>query len=228
MLLGVGVGLAHHDQDATVRMRGIGDEPLPAVDDVVVAVAPDRCGDVGRVRRRHIRFGHRERRADLAVEQGHQPLRALRGGGEHVQQFHVAGVRRIAVERLRGPRHPAHDLGQRRVLEVAQARAGFVVAQVRQEHVPQPLGTGQRLQVVHERHRIVAGMHFVAPGAQAWNDVVVHERAHALAQRFDLRGIGEIHSFLSRLGAEAHDQSAKIVTAKSVCCRIFLICSVNM
>ena len=50
------------------RMRA-GDPPLAAVEHVVVAVALDPQLDVGGVRARHAGLGHRERRADLAVEQ---------------------------------------------------------------------------------------------------------------------------------------------------------------
>src|SRR5690606_41005878 len=51
-------------------------------------------GDVG--------FGHREGRADPAVQQRLQPPLPLLGGAEHVQHLHVPGVRGGAVERLRG------------------------------------------------------------------------------------------------------------------------------
>ena len=37
----VGIGLAHHDHDLAVRMQDARGPPLAAVDDVVVAVAPD-------------------------------------------------------------------------------------------------------------------------------------------------------------------------------------------
>ena len=45
--VGVGIGHAHHDQEAALRMRRAGDEPFPSVDDVVVAVADHARGDVG-------------------------------------------------------------------------------------------------------------------------------------------------------------------------------------
>ena len=41
-----GVGLAHHDHHGALGLRGPADPPLPAVDDVVVAVAADLGGDV--------------------------------------------------------------------------------------------------------------------------------------------------------------------------------------
>jgi hypothetical protein len=72
-----------------------------------------------------------------------QPAGALRRRGEQVQQLDVAGVGRAAVEHLGRPGHAAHDLGQRRVVEVAQARAGLVVTQAGQEQVPQAGGAGR-------------------------------------------------------------------------------------
>ena len=69
----VGVGLAHHDQDLAVAVQGVGRPPLAAVDHVLVAVALDPRLDVGGVRGRDGRLGHRERGADLAVEQRLQP-----------------------------------------------------------------------------------------------------------------------------------------------------------
>ena len=53
-----------------------------------------------------VRLGHRERGADLAGEQRLEPLLLLLGRAEHVQDLHVAGVRRGAVQRLGG------DLGR--------------------------------------------------------------------------------------------------------------------
>ena len=71
------VGLAHHDEDLAALVGGAGDPPLAAVDDVVVAVAHDAGLDVGGVRRRDVRLGHRERRTDLARQQRLEPLLLL-------------------------------------------------------------------------------------------------------------------------------------------------------
>ena len=83
----------------------------------------------------HGRLGHQEGRADLATQQRLQPLVLLRLGAVALDGLHVAGVRRIAVEDLGRPHHPAHLLAQRRVVQVRQA-FGRAVA-VRQEQVPQ-------------------------------------------------------------------------------------------
>ena len=117
----VGIGLAHHDQQLAAlvhRTRGV---PLAAVDHVVVAVAADRGLDVGRIAGRHRRLGHRESRTDLAGQQRHQPIALLRRRAVLRQHLHVAGIGRRAVEDLGRPQHPAHDLLDRCVLQVAQA-----------------------------------------------------------------------------------------------------------
>ena len=142
----VGVGLAHHDEDRAARVAGARAEPLAAVDDVVVALAPDAALDVGGVGRGHRRLGHQEGRADLAVEQRLEPALLLRVGAVALQGLHVAGVGRRAVEDLARPRHAAHHLAQRRVVEVRDAALALV--RVRQEHVPQPGVRAPRLQFV--------------------------------------------------------------------------------
>ena len=63
--VGVRVGLAHHDEDLGRRAHRAGDPPLAPVDDVLVAVPPDRGADVRGVGGGHVGLGHREGRADL-------------------------------------------------------------------------------------------------------------------------------------------------------------------
>ncbi len=193
MSLGVRIGLAHDDQEPAVGMRGVGDEPLASVDHVVVAVAADQRLDVGGVGRRHVRLGHGEGRADLAVQQRLEPALALLRRGEQVQQLHVAGVRRVAVEHFGSPVHAPHDLRQRRVFQVAQPGARLVFAKRWQEQVPQSLLPRQRLQVLHERHGVLAGSDFRVPGADARHDVVVHEGLQLLPQGLHTRAVGEVH-----------------------------------
>ncbi len=103
MARGVGIGAAHHDEDLAPRIGGTGDPPLAAVDDVVAAVAQHGGLDVAGVAGGHRGLGHRERAADLAVQQRLEPLLALLLGGEQVQGLHVAGVGRRAVESPRAP-----------------------------------------------------------------------------------------------------------------------------
>ncbi len=59
-------------------------------------------GDVRGVAAGDLGLGHREGGTDLAVQQRLEPRPALLLGAEQVQQLHVAGVRRRAVDRLRG------------------------------------------------------------------------------------------------------------------------------
>ena len=63
---------------------------------------------------------HRKGRADFAGEQRIEPTLALLHRAVSDQHFHVAGVRRRAIEHLRRPGRAAHDLAERRVFEVGQ------------------------------------------------------------------------------------------------------------
>jgi hypothetical protein len=147
------VGLAHEDEDLAARVARTGRPPLAPVDDVVVAIALDPRADVGRIGRGDVRLGHAERGADLAFEQRLEPLLLLVGAGVANQRLHVAGVGGRAVGRLARERIVAHDLAQRRVLEIGQP--GAVLA-LRQEHVPEPGGLGALLQLLHHRDRLPA------------------------------------------------------------------------
>ncbi len=54
------VGLAHEDDDLAAPIGRTGGPPFAAVDDVMVALALDRAGDVGGVGRGYARLGHGE------------------------------------------------------------------------------------------------------------------------------------------------------------------------
>ncbi len=71
--LGVRIGHAHHDQQLAPRGHRAGRPPLAPADHVVIAVPGDAGGDVGGVRGGDPRLGHRERRADLPVQQRVKP-----------------------------------------------------------------------------------------------------------------------------------------------------------
>ena len=58
VLLGLRVGLAHHDGDLRGGGHGTGGPPLFAVDYVLVTLAADFTGNIGGIRRRDIRLGH--------------------------------------------------------------------------------------------------------------------------------------------------------------------------
>ena len=80
------------------------------------------------------RLGHGVGRADLAVQQRLQPLLLLLGRADLLQHFHVAGVGRRAVERLRRQRLLAQLGGDIGVVEVGEAAADLGVGQ---EEIPQ-------------------------------------------------------------------------------------------
>ena len=133
---GVGVGLAHHDEDLAVRVHRPGDPPLAPVEHVVVAVALDAQGDVGGVARRPRRArswrtpsGSRPRAAGAATCPAARACRTSSAPPCCRCRAPSSCTPRDAIAAA------AHDLGQRRVLEVGQARAPLLV---RLEQVPQP------------------------------------------------------------------------------------------
>ena len=175
------VGLAHQDRDLAARIAGAGREPLAAVDLVVVAVALDAGLDVGGVGGRHRRLGHQERGADLAVHQRPQPLLLLLLAAVAQEHFHVAGIRRRAVEHFRGPADAAHLLRQHRVFEVGQAGAmKLVVLMVarRHEHVPEAVRASLLLQLLEHGNDLparVALVHLRPVGRHGRFDMLLHE-----------------------------------------------------
>ncbi|MNQ79447.1 hypothetical protein D3C85_943930 [compost metagenome] len=195
----VRVGQAHEDEDLAARVAGAGGPPLAAVDHPLVTLAHGAGFHVGGIGRSHARLGHGEGGADLATQQRLQPLLLLCFVGVAHQHFHVAGIRRGAVEGLRAEQGAAHDLGQRRVLHIGQAGTEFGL---RQEQVPQPLGLRLGLQLFHDR----GGLPAVTLGNLLLEyrlgriDVGVHECGDAFTQFLDLRGIGEIHAGLPFAG----------------------------
>src|SRR5207249_7029513 len=93
-------------------------------------------------------LGHRERGADLALEQGLEPLLLLLGRAVALEHLPVAGVGRRAVEGLRRDRRATHDLAERRVLEVPEPGAALALGE---EQVPEAALARLRLQLLHER-----------------------------------------------------------------------------
>jgi len=98
-----------------------------------------------------------------------------------VQRLHVAGVRSLAVHRLREDvDRPTGDLGQRGVLDVRQP------GDVREEEVPQPACPGLGLQALHHRrHRV-----FVRPGRGPVRVVLLLGREHPGDEEV-LQAVGE-------------------------------------
>ena len=185
--------LADDEHQAAQRVRRAGHEPLSAVENQRVAIAADARLQLGRVGRTDIRFAHRKARPDLAAQQGIEPALALRRRSEQLQQLDVAAVGSAAVEDLGRPRYPAHALGQRRVVEVAQTRAGLVVAQRREEQIPQEQRARVRLQRLDDVQRINAGIGVTIPVAERGQDEVVHEALQLRLQGQGPRRGGEVH-----------------------------------
>ena len=194
--LGVRVGHAHDDQQLAARRHRPRRPPLAPVDHVVVAVALDAGGDVRRVRGRDVGLGHRERRPDPPVEQRIQPARLLLRRAEQREQLHVPRVGRRAVERLRShPRVAAGDLGQRRVLQVGQARrrargSAAGTGSTGRARAPATLSSSITGGVPHGSS---ARSHLLAEARLRRVHALVHEREQPLAQ-LQRGGVeGEVH-----------------------------------
>ena len=177
----VRVGLAHHDQHRTARVGRAADPPLAPGDHVLVPVADDAGRNVGRVAAGDVGFGHRERRSDRALEQRGEPLRLLGLGAEQVEQFHVARVGCLTVDRLGGQVvAPARQLRDRRVLQLGQPGSRG------QEQVPQTPGPRLGLELLDDRRNGVvvraAGMAVGQVGRLGGEHVVAHEQPHLLLQ----------------------------------------------
>ena len=185
------VRLAHDDEDPAARVQRTGGPPLAAVDDVLVALAGDRRLDVRRIGAGDLGLRHRERGSDLAVQQRLQPLGPLLLRREHVQQLHVAGVRRLPVRGLRCQvEAPPGDLCEARVVQLAEAGLR------RQEQVPQAAGLGLRLELLDDRRhgvvvRAVLSAVRLVLGLRR-EDALVHEGDERLAQLEGLRGRAQV------------------------------------
>jgi hypothetical protein len=201
VLGGLGVGLAHDDQQPAVGMQGVGGPPLLAVEDVRIALAGNAHLDVGGIGARHLGLGHRKRRADLARQQRLQPALLLRLAPEEHQQLHVPRIRGAAVHRLRSQAHAAaQDLGQRRILGIGQPRTPV---RVRREQIPQPTTPGLGLELVEDRGvklAIVRRAHLLGVDGLGGVDHLLHERRHALLVVHATSGQREIHEAAPAVG----------------------------
>ncbi len=189
---GLRVGAAHHDQDRAARVVGAGGPPLAAVDDVIATVADDRRFDIACVTGGHRRFGHREGAADLTGQQRIEPPILLLVGAEHVQHFHIAGVRSCAVHRLRGDLGaPAAEFRQRRVFQIGQP------GHTGQEQIPQSGFPGRLLQFLDNRWdgEVTGAGHgaVLVIGFLGRQHVIDHEVGEAAMMIGRLGGHGEIH-----------------------------------
>ena len=190
------VGADHDDVDLAARVAGAGGEPLLAVEHPLVAVELGVHGDVGGVGGGHPRLGHDVGRADLAVEQGLQPLLLVLGRAVALQHLHVAGVGGGAIEGLRRQPRPAHLLGQIGVLDGGQAVALFAFGQ---PEVPQAALARLGLEAFANLFLpfgVRPAVTFADLGLVFMlqrHDLLAHHGAHLLHQRLHLGRHPEIH-----------------------------------
>ena len=176
----IGIGDDHDDAEAgTVCTRR---EPLVRVDHPLVPVPHRSALEERRVGAGHLGLGHPEERARVARHERLEKPLLLLGRAVEVQNLAVAGVRRLTAEdQLRDEAAP-DLLVQVRVLDEPAARAARLRRQVRrpQSRLPRLLLelADERIRplVLQEEHRLVR------------IDVLLHERAHALATLCDLVG----------------------------------------
>nr|ABM53578.1 putative regulatory protein TetR [uncultured bacterium CBNPD1 BAC clone 1664] len=197
---GVGIGADHGDHDLAARVAGAGDVVLLAVDHPFVAVQHRLGGDVLGVGRGHRRLGHGVGRADLAVQQGLQPLFLLLGRADALQHLHVAGVGRGAVHDLRGHGRLAELHGDIGVVEVGQAFASLGVGQ---EEVPQAFLLGLVLRPF--QHVELAGRKVPAVG------MPLAQRLELLLHRHDCLRDEALDVLVQRGRFFAHPQVVHVV-----------------
>jgi len=197
VLVGLRVGADHDDVDLAARVAGAGGEPFLAVEDPLLAFEPCLHGEVGGVRGGDVGLGHHVGRADLALEQGLEPLLLLRRCAEALQHLHVAGVGGRAVECLGRQPRPAHLLGEIGVLHRGEAVA---LVGPGEPEVPQAplarlglealadlllaLGVGPAVAALADLG-LVLGLER--------HDLLAHHGANLLHQRFHLGRHAEIH-----------------------------------
>ncbi len=178
----LGVRLGEDEDD--VGDRRVGDEPLVAVDDPLVAVPGRRRADHSRVGAGEERLGERERARDLAPEVGPEPALLLRVGRAVREQLHVPAVGSLHAE----DRHRHHaapdDLRHQGELQLAEP----VPAELRiEERTPQSPGLHLRLEVALDRLPLLGG-ELVEDRFERY-ELAVDERPHPGELLFEL-GLG--------------------------------------
>ena len=92
--------LDHGDHDLAARIASVRDVVFLAVDDPLIALKHGAGGDVLGIRRRNVRLCHRIGRTDLTGQQRLKPFVFLLRRTDALEHFHVARVRRRAVQRF--------------------------------------------------------------------------------------------------------------------------------
>ncbi len=148
------VGLSHQDRELASRVAGTRRPPFAPVDDIMVAIPPDRGADVGGIGRGDIGFGHEECGTDFAIHQRPEPAILMRPCPVAMQDFHVPGIGSRAIEDLGSPADPAHLFGAQGIFEIGEALPGKLetildmrlTARWRHEQVPQAGAPGAGLE----------------------------------------------------------------------------------
>ena len=217
MAIGLGITLAEENEQLAARIARTGDPPLVPVDDVVVAVPRDRCGDVGGVRRGNRRLRHRKGRADLAREKRLEPSFPLLVAAVANEHLHVSRVGCRAVKDFRRHRRASHELGEGRVFEVREAGAELAIGQ---EEVPQPLGPSFLLQLLDNRRGLppIALGNLRSENRLVWINVLLHERVDAFVKRPRAVRCLEEHAFLYHLleAQRAHPPAERRLLERSL------------
>ncbi len=176
----VGVGQAHEDHDFAARVASTGSPPLAAVDHPLITFTAGVGLHVGSIRGSNARLGHTEAGANLASQQRLEPFFFVLVVAVANDGFHVAGVRRAAVERLGRQAGAAHQLGQRSVFQVGQAstQVGFG-----QKQVPQAGSAGLDLELFDDGGGLPAIPfgYLLMKGGFSRENMFLHERVNALA-----------------------------------------------
>ena len=186
------------------------DEPLATVDHVIVSIGLDAQRKLRRIRARHIRLGHTDAGSDLAGEERLQPRLLLLRCAELREHLHVAGVRCRAVHRLGCDRAPAGDLGERRVLDIAEAGTEALVGE---EQVPQPSFARLRLELLDHRRdalRRRLSRELLPVPRLGGTDALVDERPEPLAKLLDALRLREIHISLLDLAPDGASYRARL------------------
>ena len=130
------IGSRHRNKNPATGVTGAGYVGLVAIENPAAVLENSAHGNIACIRTGLIRFRHRKAGTYLSIQQGLQPRLLLIVRAESGDDFHVAGIRRMAVEYFRGQVAASHLLCKIGVLN--RIETGSIVA-VCQEEVPQAL-----------------------------------------------------------------------------------------
>ncbi len=201
------IGRSHHgDVDRAARIARTRRPPFLAVEHIMVAVPLAAHGDVGGIRRCHVRLRHQIGGADLAFEQRSQPAVLVRLRAVALQHLHVAGVGRRAVEGLRPQMRLAHFLGEIGVFHRRQAIAAIGMGE---PEIPQPALARLHLEPFKNLglpRRVAPAIPVFADFRQEllieWNDLFAHHLHDLFVDRLQPLGHAEVHLGILRHGAD--------------------------